>query len=101
MTGAAPPAAIRSLGGRALAAVLVLALPIGCAVGPNYHRPDAVTVMPERYAGAGGEWKVATPQADLPRGPWWAIFGDAELNRLETEAAAANQDLKAASARFA
>lgn len=101
MTGATPTTPIRSLGGRTLAAALALALPIGCAVGPNYRRPDAVPVMPESYAGAGGAWKVATPQAELAKGAWWEIFGDAELTRLETEAASANQDLKAAGARFA
>lgn len=101
MTGVAPTAAIRSLGGPTLAAALALALPIGCAVGPDYRRPDAVTVMPERYAGASGEWKAAAPRADLAKGAWWAIFGDADLNRLEIGAASANQDLRAASARFA
>jgi outer membrane protein TolC len=30
---------------------------------------------------------------------WWRLFGDAELERLEEEAIAANQDLKAAMAR--
>ena len=40
------------------------------------------------------------PQAHLPKGNWWEIFGDPELSRLETEAREANQDLKAAFARF-
>jgi len=101
MTGAASTAPVQSSCGRLLAAALVLALPIGCAVGPEYQRPDAVPVTPESYAGASGEWKVATPQADLAKGAWWEIFADADLTRLETEAASANQDLKAAAARFA
>jgi outer membrane protein, multidrug efflux system len=82
-----------------LIAVLALLALSGCAVGPNYQRPEATTI-PEAYAGPSGEWKIATPQAHLPRGNWWEIFGDLELNRLETEATAANQDLKAAAARF-
>jgi len=73
----------------------------GCAVGPDYHRPAAVTTMPDAYAGASNEWKTATPQAHLPKGAWWEIFGDDELNRLEAQAAEANQQLQAAVARFA
>jgi outer membrane protein, multidrug efflux system len=71
----------------------------GCAVGPNYTRPDATTI-PAAYTGVSDEWKVAVPQAHLPKGNWWEIFGDPELSRLEAEAAEANQDLKAAYARF-
>ena len=31
---------------------------------------------------------------------WWELFGDPELNQLETEAAAANPDLKAAAEHY-
>ena len=64
----------------------------GCAVGPNYSRPDA----PSQTG-----WKeptVATNAAVLPA-EWWHIFGDADLDSLETQAVAANQDLKGAVAR--
>ena len=71
----------------------------GCTVGPNYQRPEATTI-PAAYTGVSDEWKVAVPQAHLPKGNWWEIFGDPELSRLETEATEANQDLKAAYARF-
>ncbi|MCX5817493.1 MAG: efflux transporter outer membrane subunit [Proteobacteria bacterium] len=71
----------------------------GCAVGPDYVRPDATTI-PTAYSGVSDEWKIAVPQAHLSKGNWWEIFGDPELNRLEAEAAEANQDLKAAYARF-
>ena len=71
----------------------------GCAVGPDYMRPEATTIPPA-YTGVSDEWKIAVPQAHVPKGNWWEIFGDQELNRLETEAAVANQDLKAAYARF-
>ena len=81
-------------------ASLTLALLAGCAVGPDYHRPAAVATMPAAYAGATNEWKTATPQAHLSKGSWWAIFGDSELNRLEVQAAEANQQLQAAVARF-
>lgn len=71
----------------------------GCMVGPNYQRPEATTI-PAAYTGVSEEWKIAVPQAHLPKGNWWKIFGDPELSRLETEAAEANQDLKAVYARF-
>jgi len=72
----------------------------GCrGVGPDYKRPEA-TPIPAGYAGPTNGWKVAEPQAHLPKGNWWEIFGDPELNQLETEAASANQQLKAAFARL-
>jgi outer membrane protein TolC len=37
---------------------------------------------------------------ELPRGNWWQLFSDPQLDALETEAAAANQNLKAAYARL-
>jgi outer membrane protein, multidrug efflux system len=80
-------------------AMLGIALMGGCAVGPDYIRPDATTI-PTAYTGASDEWKIAVPQAHLSKGNWWEIFGDQELNRLEAEATEANQDLKAAYARF-
>jgi multidrug efflux system outer membrane protein len=87
---------MRTCGLLSALAMLVLS---GCAVGPNYQRPEATTI-PEAYAGPSAEWKIAAPRAHLPRGNWWEIFGDPELNRLEADAATANQDLKAAAARF-
>src|SRR5882757_2039045 len=88
--------------GLSLAAMVLLA---GCAVGPDYKRPEATTI-PAAYAGvtntsATNGWKVAQPQGQLPKGNWWEIFGDPELNDLEVQASAANQQLKVAAARFA
>ncbi len=36
---------------------------------------------------------------NVPKGPWWEIFGDADLDQLETQAERANGDLKSALAR--
>ena len=86
--------------------LVALALVAGCVVGPDYKRPEATTIpasytgAPASYAGATNGWKVAEPQGQLPKGNWWEIFGDAELNELENQAATANQQLKAAFARF-
>jgi len=82
------------------AGMSVLILMGGCTVGPNYRRPE-VGPVPQTYSRIPDGWKTAEPQAHRPKGPWWEIFQDSELNRLEAEAMAANQNLKAASARFA
>ncbi|MGD0060266.1 MAG: efflux transporter outer membrane subunit [Verrucomicrobiia bacterium] len=83
-----------------LATVCLIGLLAGCAVGPDYKRPEATAAMPAAYAAVTNGWKVAEPQAHLPKGNWWEVFGDEELNGLETRAATANQELKAAVASF-
>jgi multidrug efflux system outer membrane protein len=77
-----------------------LAFLAGCTVGPDYHRPEATTI-PAAYVGATNGWKVAQPQGQLPKANWWEVFGDPELSALEVQASAANEQLKAAVARFA
>lgn len=84
---------------------LLLAL-AGCAVGPDYHRPQVD--MPAAYkeaapalpAGQAGSWQQARPAESALRGQWWKIFGDPTLDALETQAQDANQSLKAAAARL-
>jgi multidrug efflux system outer membrane protein len=83
--------------GLSLAAWTLMA---GCAVGPDYHRPEATTIPPA-YANATNGWKVAQPQGQLSKGNWWEVFGDPELSGLESQAVAANQQLKVAVAQFA
>src|ERR1019366_1766896 len=78
----------------------------GCAVGPNYERPAALgtNAMPASFAGAtatnAAAWKPAQPSAHLPRGSWWEMFGDPELNRLEGLATTNNQQLGVAFANL-
>src|ERR1035438_7880548 len=89
-----------------LAAMAALALVAGCAVGPDYHRPPALgtNALPAQFGDISitnvGEWKTAEPAAQLPRGAWWKIYTDAELNRLETLAASNNQQIAVAVANF-
>ena len=78
----------------------------GCAVGPDYHRPAALPAqpVPGRFDDATPTnatlWKVAEPLAGQPRGPWWQLFGDADLNGLETLALTNNQSLATAAATY-
>ena len=46
------------------------------------------------------EWKVAQPQDELPRGKWWEIFNDRQLNALEGQVSISNQNLAATAANF-
>jgi len=75
----------------------------GCAVGPKYVRP-AVTPPPAYKeappAEAGKDWTTANPADATPRGAWWQVFHDQTLDQLEGQIDGANQDLKAAQARF-
>jgi multidrug efflux system outer membrane protein len=66
-------------------------------VGPNYHTPPAPQAATWRTE---GPWRQGEPKDQIPKGAWWEIFQDAELNRLETRVLAANQDLVSASARL-
>ncbi|MDR5757202.1 efflux transporter outer membrane subunit [Caballeronia sp. LZ035] len=79
----------------------------GCAVGPDYVRPDVV--MPVAYktqipsdvpATATQDWKPARPADATPRAPWWEVYGDPQLNALEERVAGANQTVAAAAARY-
>jgi NodT family efflux transporter outer membrane factor (OMF) lipoprotein len=88
--------------------LLLAAAPLlltSCTVGPNYVRPEAPLTPaykeppPEAYKNAG-VWKSAQPSDDSLRADWWELFGDEQLDTLEQQVAQANQDLKAAEARF-
>ena len=66
-------------------------------VGPKYIRPSAPTTPAFKEADG---WKVAQPSDQLPRGRWWEIYGDPDLNGLQEELAPANQNLRIAEARL-
>jgi NodT family efflux transporter outer membrane factor (OMF) lipoprotein len=77
----------------------------GCMVGPKYVKPSVPLapaykeVNPDAST-ENSNWQVAQPADAAQRGEWWKIFGDVQLNTLEPQVAANNQDLKAADARF-
>ncbi|MGV8508443.1 TolC family protein, partial [Pseudomonas aeruginosa] len=47
-----------------------------------------------------GDWKVADPSDAIARGKWWEIFNDPQLNTLEEQVAAANQNILVAEAQY-
>ena len=79
-------------------AVLLLADIAANAAGPKYKKPDIAT--PPNWQ-TPAPWHEASPLDRIPRGSWWTLFGDAELNQYEERAMANNQNLKAAVARLA
>ena len=85
--------------------LLTLLALAGChGVGPDYHGPpQPETPDPAKYKNAGlnKNWKVAQPDDKNPRGPWWEVFHDPDLDRLEAAAASGNQDLALSVARLA
>jgi NodT family efflux transporter outer membrane factor (OMF) lipoprotein len=70
----------------------------GCAVGPDYQRPSAVT--PAAYKEANN-WLPAAPADALDRGPWWTLFNDPVLNELASGIEVSNQNIAVASANYA
>lgn len=73
--------------------ILLLVFLVGCTVGPNYHRP---TVPAAPAWKEQPPWRTATPQDSIPKGQWWTIFGDPELDGYETQALNANQTIESA-----
>jgi multidrug efflux system outer membrane protein len=67
-------------------------------VGPDYKRPT--NSVPSVYKATElGAWKEGSPLDNVPKGSWWEVFQDAQLNELESRAIESNQNLKAAFAR--
>jgi NodT family efflux transporter outer membrane factor (OMF) lipoprotein len=76
-----------------------------CSLAPHYKPPKIAEGASYKEAPATpqpdvGAWRAAAPADDQPRGPWWSVFADPELDQLEQRAFAANQNLAAAAARY-
>jgi len=76
------------------AAAAVGALVAGCAVGPNYHRPE--TPVDARFVNAGEPGLAAGDAVQQ----YWAGFSDPMLNDLVQDALLHNLDLAAAEANL-
>ena len=57
------------------------------------------TASPDAYKENAG-WKVAQPRDELPRGRWWELYNDPQLNALEEQVDISNQNIAAAEANF-
>ncbi len=78
--------------------LLVVLLTAGCALGPNYKRPNVNT--PRVYRGAMRQ-KAAQPAAEsLGDQKWWEVFQDEELQKLIRTALRQNYDVQIVAARI-
>src|ERR1700681_496170 len=83
----------------ALAASLGVVLLSGCELAPVYDPPNFI--LPASYQGSG-PFRIAHPDEALsPRGDWWTLFGDEQLNQLEVQLGRANPTLQAAGDAYA
>jgi NodT family efflux transporter outer membrane factor (OMF) lipoprotein len=84
---------------------IVTILLTGCMVGPNYVKPStpmapAFKELAPAPSPASDGWKIAQPGDQTPRGNWWEIYADPQLNTLEAQIDSANQTLKIAEANY-
>ena len=92
---------------RALIGLLLISMLAGCAVGPDYHRPEApksADYAPAPQADAastgldgGSEAQRLVKAMDIP-GQWWTLFRSAPLDALIDDALKHNADVEAAHA---
>jgi outer membrane protein, multidrug efflux system len=66
----------------------------GCAVGPNYKRPNVD--VPAAYRGAENADVVKDSPASLADQKWWEVFRDQELQKLIRTALQQNYDTRIA-----
>src|ERR1700722_1645858 len=87
--------AVKSLltGGAALTLLLG-----ACSLAPPLKTP--VIPAGDAYKEAK-DWTPAQPADRLPRDRWWTLYGNAELDSLQTQLIAANPTLAAAFANYA
>lgn len=81
---------------RTLSLMVICGLLTGCAVGPDYHRPDMP--LPDRYQSVMQQRSATRPASFAV---WWEGFNDPLLSRLVSDALARNLDIAQASARMA
>ncbi len=90
-----------------IVACSLLALVSGCAVGPDFHRPEApaaagytpqpLTATASSHNVPGGEEQRFVKDMDIPR-QWWALFESPPLNSLIERSIKANPTIDAAKA---
>ncbi|MBB3105284.1 TolC family protein, partial [Azomonas macrocytogenes] len=80
---------------RSVLLFLCASVTAGCAIGPDYHRPDAP--LPIHYIGQTAEQGANTPDSELAT--WWQGFDDPLLTDFISLALEQNLDLAQAAAR--
>ena len=86
-------------------AALLLLAAAGCSLAPRYVRPDVAAPAsfkeaPAATAPGSPAWKAAEPAESAPRGAWWSVYGDPDLDALEAQVDVSSQTVLAAAAQF-
>lgn len=86
---------------RRLLTISIAVILSGCMVGPDYKEASQSVRLPdtlkeEHFNREEGLWKSAIPADTLPKGDWWSVFGDKDLDGLLKKCAENNPDLAAA-----
>ena len=74
-----------------------LGLLAGCAVGPDYVRPEIAMAPQFKELGI---WQPAMPQEDALRDRWWEMYADPVLNQLMDQVTLGNQSIVLAQAQY-
>lgn len=83
--------------GQLCVTVSLAALLAGCTVGPRYQRAQAPAAPAWKTQ---APWETAAPKDNIPKGTWWTIYHEDQLNDLEQQLLKANQSLSAATDRL-
>ncbi|NHN86177.1 efflux transporter outer membrane subunit, partial [Acetobacter musti] len=73
----------------------------GCAVGPNYQKPQTWTPPRWRSTLTADQKTASITVPDAPDAEWWNVFHDAELSSLEQRLASQNLDVQRAAEQLA
>lgn len=73
----------------------------GCMVGPDYKKPAAIISPRFKELRPAQGWDYAAPSlAAVPKGKWWEIYNDPELNALEERVVINNQNIAQYEAQY-
>jgi len=78
--------------------IVAASLTVGCAVGPNYHKP--VVQTPAAYRDLSENPQAQAQAASYADLPWWQVFQDPQLQELIRTALKQNYDLQLATERI-
>jgi len=95
---------VKAMNARSLPAAAALLLLGACDLAPRYSEPQAQVPGGFKEALPNGPetqgWKLAEPRDAAPRGSWWEMYGDTQLNSLEQRVAVSSQTVAAAEANY-
>jgi NodT family efflux transporter outer membrane factor (OMF) lipoprotein len=88
---------------RTVLSVLSLGLVLSACAGNAYVKPTLTVPIAYKEGGNASSpatpppgWGAAMPRDAQDRGAWWEIFGDTELNELESRVSVSNQTIQKA-----